>query len=87
MAFPGTLLVQLAMMAVMLYLASYLLAGWYGIWAGIGFAGLAFNVARPYLFDDADGASRLHLGLFRSSSSSSRSDSVHCLTRCSGWRH
>ena len=48
-SFPGTLLVQLVMMAVMLYLASYLLAGWYGIWAGIGFAGLAFNVARPYL--------------------------------------
>ena len=48
-SFAGTLLIQLAMMAVMLYLASCVLGGWYGIWAGIGFAGLAFNVARPYL--------------------------------------
>ena len=48
-SFPGTLVMQLALMAVMLYFASWLLARWYGIWVGIGFAGLAFNVARPFL--------------------------------------
>ena len=48
-SFTGTLLVQLAVMVLALYLASSLLARWYGVWAGIGFAGLAFNIARPFL--------------------------------------
>ena len=48
-SFTGTLLIQLALIVLALYLASSLLARWYGIWAGIGFAGLAFNIARPFL--------------------------------------
>ncbi len=48
-SYSASLLVQLVIVAVMLYLASLLLAGWYGVWVGIGFAGLAFNIARPFL--------------------------------------
>ena len=48
-SYPGTLLVQLLLMGSALYLASYVFVQWYGIWPGIGFAGFAFNIARPYL--------------------------------------
>ncbi len=48
-SYSASLLVQLAIVAVMLYWTSLVLAGWYGVWVGIGFAGLAFNIARPFL--------------------------------------
>ena len=48
-SFTGTLLIQLALTVLALYLASTFLTRWYGIWAGVGFAGLAFNIARPFL--------------------------------------
>ena len=48
-SYPGTLLVQLVLMGSALYLTSYTFVQWYGIWSGIGFAGFAFNIARPYL--------------------------------------
>ena len=48
-SYEWTLIIQLALMVVMLFLASHLLAGWYGIWSGLGFAGFAFSIARPFL--------------------------------------
>src|SRR6202011_391668 len=48
-SYVGTLIIQLALMVLMLYATSSVLAMHYGIWAGIAFAGFAFIIARPYL--------------------------------------
>ncbi len=48
-SYKWTLIIQLTLMVVTLFLASHLLAGWYGIWSGLGFAGFAFSIARPFL--------------------------------------
>ena len=48
-SYKWTLIIQLTLMVVMLFLASHLLVGWYGIWSGLGFAGFAFSIARPFL--------------------------------------
>jgi hypothetical protein len=48
-SYVGTLIIQLALMALALYAASSVLAREHGIWVGIVFAGFAFIIAQPYL--------------------------------------
>ncbi len=48
-SYSAALLVQLVLIVAVLYWASVLLARRYGIWAAIGFAGLAFNIAALFL--------------------------------------
>jgi hypothetical protein len=48
-SFSGSLIVQLLLMAGMIYFAAGAMVRCYGIWAGLGFAALAMNIARPYL--------------------------------------
>ena len=48
-SYSGTLIIQLALMALALHEASSVLARHYGLWVGIAFTGLAFIVAQPYL--------------------------------------
>src|SRR5262249_40120481 len=63
-SFAATLLVQLALMAPMLYLTAAAIARWGGIWPGIAFAGLAFNIARPYVATTLTEPLGLVCGLF-----------------------
>jgi hypothetical protein len=49
-SYVGTLLIQLGLIAVALFVAARFVAGRSGIWAGIAFVGLIYLVARPFLY-------------------------------------
>jgi hypothetical protein len=48
-SYVNTLLAQLGMLSLAVWLAARQLASWRGIWAGIGFFGLMYVLVRPFL--------------------------------------